>query len=70
LRQQDDRNRGRTACSEAAGEVGRAVAAGGEEGEKVGQAWLGPLASGRVQLGVHESTQLGEAHGCVAPRLV
>src|SRR5438552_16526991 len=31
---------------------------------------LGPLASGRVQLGVHESTQLREAHGRVAPRLV
>ena len=31
---------------------------------------LRPLASGRVQLGVHESTQLREAHGSVAPRLV
>src|SRR5213594_2622036 len=31
---------------------------------------LGPLANGRVQLGVHESTQLREAHGRVAPRLV
>src|SRR6266487_2419324 len=31
---------------------------------------LRPLASGRVQLGVHESTQLREAHGRVAPRLV
>ena len=31
---------------------------------------LGPLASGRVQLGVHESTELREAHGGVAPRLV
>src|SRR5207237_2424363 len=31
---------------------------------------LGPLPSGRVQLGVHESTQLREAHGRVTPRLV
>jgi hypothetical protein len=38
LRQQDDRNRSRTAGGEAASEVGRAVAAGGEEREKVGQA--------------------------------
>src|SRR5207253_4910879 len=31
---------------------------------------LGPLASGRVQLGVHESTLPREAHGRVAPRFV
>src|SRR5881396_469326 len=31
---------------------------------------LGPLASRRVLLGVHESAQLGEPHGRVAPRLV
>src|SRR5256885_8951868 len=35
-----------------------------------GKPALGPLASGRVQLGVHEFTQLREAHGRVAPRLV
>src|SRR5437870_474886 len=31
---------------------------------------LGPLASGRVQLSVHKSTQLRKTHGRVAPRLV